>query len=139
VNVLNIVGIAVKALSQRAKIDQIIREATPIIDKATPIVHEVLQKWPKLGPLVQDVFGGLFGTPSHTTPPTTPTASEFDVKWLQTSLNTLGFGPIAVDGDMGPQTHEAIKKFQAAHGLTVDGWAGMDTIPAIYAELSKKK
>ena len=46
-NILQYINIAVKALSQRDKIEQIIKEATPLIDKATPIVQEVLQKWPE--------------------------------------------------------------------------------------------
>jgi murein L,D-transpeptidase YcbB/YkuD len=139
-NILQYINIAVKALSQRDKIEQIIKEATPLIDKATPIVQEVLQKWPKLSPIIKDVAGTVFpnlggGTTTPGTPQT-PTVT-FDVRWLQDALNQLGFGPVDVDGVMGPQTHDAIKKFQEAHGLTPDGWAGMQTIPAIYAELQK--
>ena len=52
---------------------------------------------------------------------------KFDVKWLQQSLNTLMNAGLVVDGDYGQLTAEAVKNFQRAHGLTVDGWAGVMT------------
>jgi hypothetical protein len=55
-NILQYINIAVKALSQRDKIEQIIKEATPLIDKATPITHEILQKWPTLSPIIKNVI-----------------------------------------------------------------------------------
>ena len=52
------------------------------------------------------------------------------IEWLQTSLNKLG-AEIAVDGKYGSGTQEAVKKFQSEHGLTADGWAGVQTQAAI--------
>lgn len=40
---------------------------------------------------------------------------------------------IAVDGDFGPKTHAALRRFQAAYGLAVDGIAGPQTYNKIYA------
>jgi hypothetical protein len=47
-----------------------------------------------------------------------------DVNWLQTSLNTVLKLRLAVDGIYGSSTKEAVRTFQKAHGLQVDGVAG---------------
>ena len=57
---------------------------------------------------------------------------------LQTRLNFLGYGPLEVDGDFGPATEAAVKKFQQNNNpLDVDGIVGPDTwriIDDIYYE-----
>lgn len=50
-----------------------------------------------------------------------------DITGIQARLNNLGFGCGPVDGNNGPKTKAAIRAFQAAHGLTVDGIAGRET------------
>jgi peptidoglycan hydrolase-like protein with peptidoglycan-binding domain len=58
-------------------------------------------------------------------------------KWVQLSLNLLGAQPqLAVDGSYGPATKDAVAKFQAEHGLVVDGWAGDATGNALRAALA---
>lgn len=55
------------------------------------------------------------------------------VKSLQEELNTLGVSPpLAVDGDYGPATEQAVRAFQKAHGLVVDGIAGTQTLSTIH-------
>ncbi len=54
-----------------------------------------------------------------------------DVKALQETLKQHGFEIEKVDGIFGPETMEALKKFQAQAGLEVDGICG----PATRAEL----
>ncbi|MGO1069113.1 XVIPCD domain-containing protein [Lysobacter sp. CA199] len=59
-----------------------------------------------------------------------------DVRALQTALNKLGYtdakgNPLGVDGDFGKHTEEAVRKFQEAHKLKVDGEAGPDTLGAL--------
>lgn len=49
-----------------------------------------------------------------------------DVKEVQAKLQTLGYS-ISVDGDFGPATANAVKKFQSEHGLTADGIIGQQT------------
>ena len=47
---------------------------------------------------------------------------------IQNALNTLGFGPVVVDGKTGPKTQQAIMAFQDRNGLQVDGIAGKNTM-----------
>jgi lysozyme len=54
------------------------------------------------------------------------------VQELQTSLTNLGF-PLVADGQFGAQTESAVKAFQKAHGLNVDGVAGPFTLHYINA------
>jgi hypothetical protein len=54
-----------------------------------------------------------------------------EVTALQQRLNELGFDPNGIDGIFGPGTESAVKAFQQANGLTVDGIVG----PITRAEL----
>ena len=51
------------------------------------------------------------------------------VKTLQALLTGYGYdcGKYGVDGDYGSATQAAVKKYQEANGLTVDGWVGPKT------------
>ena len=61
-----------------------------------------------------------------------------NVKSLQKSLISLGYLKGKADGVFGSKTEEAVKKFQKANDLTVDGLAGADTQGALKAVLKKK-
>ncbi len=63
----------------------------------------------------------------------------YAVEILQKNLNSLGYNCGKVDGDFGTNTLNAVKDFQKAHKLEVDGIAGPDTIKAINNAISKKK
>jgi hypothetical protein len=54
-----------------------------------------------------------------------------DVTALQQRLLELGFDPNGVDGVFGPGTESAVKAFQQANGLTVDGKVGPITRAAL--------
>ncbi|OQP06860.1 hypothetical protein B1690_05995 [Geobacillus sp. 46C-IIa] len=60
------------------------------------------------------------------------------VKDLQTKLQRLGYNVGAVDGIYGKQTTEAVRSFQKANGLEVDGIAGKITYNAIEHMLQQK-
>jgi murein DD-endopeptidase MepM/ murein hydrolase activator NlpD len=55
----------------------------------------------------------------------------WDVAALQFLLNNRGFGPGDYDGTFGPNTDSALRRYQSAAGLTVDGIAGPTTIGAL--------
>lgn len=54
-----------------------------------------------------------------------------DVKMLQTRLLSRGFDPGPVDGTFGVLTDGAVRSFQQANGLLVDGVVGPDTLRAL--------
>jgi len=53
------------------------------------------------------------------------------VKYLQESLTKLGYTPGPIDGIFGPKTEAAVRSFQKAKGLVVDGIVGNNTWAAI--------
>lgn len=60
---------------------------------------------------------------------TTPMMTGSDVIICQQILQKLGYdiGSSGVDGKYGKHTEEAVKRFQAEHGLVVDGKVGVNT------------
>ena len=54
-------------------------------------------------------------------------------KEIQIALKNAGFDPGTADGKLGPRTQQAVKEFQRAKGLKVDGKVG----PKTWAELGK--
>ena len=61
-----------------------------------------------------------------------------EVTNLQTSLKNAGYN-IDVDGSFGPQTLEAVKQYQAANGLTVDGMVGPQTSAVLFGGSSSSE
>ena len=53
------------------------------------------------------------------------------VREIQTRLADWGYGPGAVDGVYGADTEAAVRRFQAANGLEVDGRVGPATLAAL--------
>ena len=49
------------------------------------------------------------------------------VQLLQLALNRAGYGELQTDGIFGPLTERAVRTFQAAQNIQVDGIAGRDT------------
>ena len=50
------------------------------------------------------------------------------VTLVQQDLNTLGYGPVAADGQLGPQTLAALARLRADHGYPDTGRADGDTL-----------
>ena len=55
------------------------------------------------------------------------------LEWVQMRLNALGYAnpPLTVDGLDGPDTQAAVRNFQTAKNLIVDGIAGPLTVAAL--------
>lgn len=55
-----------------------------------------------------------------------------DVREMQSKLKSKGYYKGSVDGKFGPETRRAVRKFQEAIGITVDGKPGDRTLTALY-------
>jgi peptidoglycan hydrolase-like protein with peptidoglycan-binding domain len=60
------------------------------------------------------------------------------VRQIQTALKNAGYNPGPIDGRMGKQTRDAIKAFQKANNLLVDGKVGKYTWVLLKEYLDKK-
>ena len=57
------------------------------------------------------------------------------VKRAQEAITKYGFGPLVADGDFGPLTGDAVRRFQHARGLDADGVVGPATWEALSVPL----
>lgn len=85
---------------------------------------------------------GLPGTPGGNGVLVNGSKGE-EVQAMQQKLADLGYvgkdgKPLVADGDFGPGTVEAVRKFQQDHNLTVDGKAGSDTLGALDAATQQR-
>ncbi len=89
------------------------------------------------GPSASMAEGGGAGGPLSAGPAGPPTTTEHSILLLegsegrQVQLLQRALGGIKVDGVFGPETEEAVQKFQASRGLTVDGIVGPLTSAAL--------
>jgi putative peptidoglycan binding protein/rare lipoprotein A (RlpA)-like double-psi beta-barrel protein len=89
--------------------------------------------------------GGVAAPPPASTPAPAPATAELgqrtlgtgasgeDVRTLQRILRAKGYGRIAATGTFDATTEQAVRRFQAAAGLAVDGIVGPRTRPALVA------
>ncbi len=61
-----------------------------------------------------------------------------ELKGVQTALSKLGHDPGAIDGKDGPNTQKAVRSFQAAATIQIDGIVGKQTRQALVDELAKR-
>lgn len=87
-----------------------------------------------------DANGTTSFTAASTPEPTTTTTHhillEYGSEGRQVRLLQKALGDIKVDGVFGPETEQAVRKFQASNGLTVDGIVGSITSAALHAKTS---
>lgn len=62
---------------------------------------------------------------------------NYNVEWIQQTLNTVAGEHLVVDGQYGTATRAAVKRFQTAHGLVADGWVGMRTMGVLFQSQGK--
>lgn len=103
----------------------------------TPMLSENAFAFAKSHP--EEQTNTTVAKPQTTTPSTTPTstslirkgASGQQVRDLQTKLNSQGYYKYNIDGIFGSITEQAVRQFQAAHNLSVDGIVGPRTAKAL--------
>ena len=74
---------------------------------------------------------GRRGRPSLGRRPMRNGMRGWDVAALQFLLSSRGYGPGGFDGGFGPNTEAAVRRYQGAAGLVVDGIAGPATLRAL--------
>jgi murein L,D-transpeptidase YcbB/YkuD len=94
--------------------------------------QEIIRWWHDTAALLQKL--GLIGGSAVPTRAT----HTFDVEWVQESLNTLNNAGLDVDGEMGPKTTEAVKKYQTSRKLEADGWLGVLTLSQLEADMKDR-
>jgi peptidoglycan hydrolase-like protein with peptidoglycan-binding domain len=67
-----------------------------------------------------------------------PLSGSGQVLLLQKALKELGFSVGKPDGQWGPKTQAAVKKFQKRHKLTADGLVGPKTAKTINKQLQQQ-
>ena len=107
--------------------------ATPVPSSGT---FQVITPTPAPGgqETIAVVTEGPTKTPVAMTPSPTPASLQQgfkgsdEVRALQKRLKELGYYSGSADGDFGPATEKAVRAFQKANGLSVDGKAGAKTL-----------
>lgn len=107
--------------------------ATPVPSSGT---FQVITPTPTPGgqETIAVVTAGPSKTPVAITPTPTPRSLQQgfkgsdEVRALQKRLKELGYYSGSADGDYGPATERAVRAFQKANGLSVDGKAGAKTL-----------
>lgn len=87
-----------------------------------------------VGPVTWAVLNEATSPPSSVRPVIKEGATGGDVTILQEKLKFLGFFAGSVTGSFGPETTAAVKAFQAANGLEVDGVVGARTWAVLFEE-----
>ncbi|MFW6412929.1 MAG: peptidoglycan-binding domain-containing protein, partial [Oceanicaulis sp.] len=64
-------------------------------------------------------------------PVNNPPLGRLHARDLQAALTALGFDTGGIDGVVGPNTREALRRFQAREGLEQDGYAGAEAYEAV--------
>src|SRR5262245_51989355 len=65
--------------------------------------------------------------PASAAPAPSSTSDAAGIESLQRQLNALGCNAGTIDGKLGPNTIQAVRWFQTAAGIAVDGIVGVDT------------
>ncbi len=146
VGVAAIAFIVISGLNRRAKLSEPAAPAPtqPIIvepiQPSAPVQAPVVPLSPAVTPAPaptatnpSSVSGGP--TTSVSAPSVLPKESSERIKKIQRALQAAGYNPGPADGKMGRMTSKAIRDFQEAQGLSVDGKVGPKTWAKLEAYL----
>lgn len=124
-----------RLIALEPKVVEALRSGASILDLLKTFGPDILsliqgvgaELFPNLPPADQAAAGAL------------KTFDQTQVRWIQDSMNKLGIASpaLVVDGNYGQRTKDAVTKYQTAHSLTADGWAGNVTAAAIQTDLNK--
>lgn len=67
----------------------------------------------------------------QTLPPVKTPLAQYDIKAVQTALNSRGYGPLKVDGSFGGKTSAAIRAFEAQQRFVADGLLDPQVVSAL--------
>jgi murein L,D-transpeptidase YcbB/YkuD len=98
--------------------------------RALPHIQALMAMMPQAQALYTEIFPEAQQQAQHP-----PAMSGISVTQLQEMLNHYGAN-LRVDGKYGDNTHKAVEAYQRGHGLTVDGWAGSETLNHLFAKVS---
>ena len=126
---MNVVQGQIGALSQEvSRIDSSLRETDATLKeeeaKHKALEAELTASRGRIGSLKEE-RGVIQGLSSGTY--RTPSGFELPSASVQKALKSAGYYNGTIDGKIGPSTRSAIRDFQSAHGLAVDGVCGRKT------------
>jgi murein L,D-transpeptidase YcbB/YkuD len=109
------------------------------VDALQSSLSEEKQKTTELESKIESLSSELESFKGTTLYEEKPTVTPDDfTKKVQLALYTAGFDPGKIDGKMGPQTVQAVKNFQEANALKVDGIVGKETWEKLQGYLEMK-
>ena len=93
------------------------------------IVAEAIREARQLSGSYQPSYPSVSSGTSASSAPKKPSALY--TREAQQLLTDLGYDPGPIDGDYGRRTAAAVKEFQKAQGLTVDGWVSKNLLDTL--------
>lgn len=115
------------------RVYQHLDEIRSLQERASPHINALLGMADEAKTLMSEVL------PEDFTPPAAGGKFTFSVNQLQEALNKHGGAKLKIDGDYGEQTRKAVEDYQRTHGLTVDGWAGVETLGHLFEKMAEEK
>ena len=129
-----------RVLALQQQLAQLGLEPGPVDGQYGPLTMAAVERFQRAEALpVDGVVGPLTADRLRATESGPPATDRIEqVKALQRQLSWLGFEPGTVDGRYGPITTGAVRRFQEANDLAVDGVVGHDTRDALRASLAQR-
>lgn len=115
------------------RVYQHLDEIRSLQERASPHLNALLGMADEAKTLMSQVL------PEDFTPPAAGEKFTFSTSQLQAALNKHGGAKLKIDGDYGEETRKAVEKYQKDHGLTPDGWAGIETLGHLFSKMTDEQ